>query len=173
MSGISSPKSLASVELVETVAATLAAHTHPSLRFEAVSALTAGDKGIERNSASDAESLPDRRTGTQFLDDAHDLVSENSRERMAPSVVPISTKGVDVGVAQPVGLDTDEHLTRLQGRDGYFLELDFIRAGLNESDRCAKHPGLFLLGISKLRWSNWSIREWRPGAARYPPPRGG
>ena len=60
--------------------------------------------------------------GADALDDADALVAGDERRRRLDR--PLAAGGVDVGVAEPAGLDADEHLLRSRDRDREVLDLE-------------------------------------------------
>ena len=93
----------------------------------AVAALAAADPGEYRLLLSDQVL---RSIGTDFVDDAGDLVSQRERQRhaargvelLAAAEIGIAVLDVQIGMAQPATLDADEYFAALRLRrvdDGF------------------------------------------------------
>src|SRR5439155_27134797 len=76
-----------------------------------------------------------------LLDDSRTLVAEQDREPRAPT---LGLDDVEVGVAEPAGLDADEHLARSGRVDRQLLD-DRRRVGLRVDD-AARHASVTVTG---------------------------
>ena len=103
--------------------------------FPAADAVSAGAAGITQ--PGDRDTLIDHSTGdigAHLHDPANTLATGHERWRGFDRPVPVC--GVDVRMAQPAGLDADQHLIRFRRRDGQILDFE---GGVETGDDSGLH----------------------------------